>query len=144
MNPNAGVLLFRRSKEPLMPSARILVVDDDPDFVEIMRTILEANGYTVISAANGNQGLAQVKVSKPDLMILDIMMSTVLDGLDVSEKLSRDPDARYMPVIMVSSIADTPYAHVFPMEEQPHMDAWLSKPVEPRALLAKVAELLRA
>lgn len=125
-----------------MPSARILVVDDDPDFVEIMRTILEANGYTVISAANGNQGLAQVKAHKPDLMILDIMMSTVLDGLDVSEKLSQDPDARYMPVIMVSSIADTPYAHVFPMEEQPHMDAWLSKPVEPRTLLAKVAELV--
>ncbi len=127
-----------------MPSARILVVDDDPDFVEIMRTILEANDYEVISAANGNQGLAQVKAHKPDLMILDIMMSTVLDGLHVSETLSQDPDARYMPVIMVSSIADTPYAHVFPMEEQPHMDAWLSKPVEPRALLDKIAELLGA
>ena len=125
-----------------MPSATILVVDDDPDFVEIMRTILEANGYTVISAANGNQGLAQVKAHKPDLLILDIMMSTVLDGLHVSETLSQDPDARFMPVIMVSSIADTPYAHVFPMEEQPHMDAWLSKPVEPRVLLAKVDQLL--
>jgi len=109
-----------------------------------MRTILEANDYEVISAANGNQGLAQVKAHKPDLMILDIMMSTVLDGLHVSETLSQDPDARYMPVIMVSSIADTPYAHVFPMEEQPHMDAWLSKPVEPRALLDKIAELLGA
>jgi len=43
---------------------------------------------------------------------------------------------------MVSSIAETPYAHVFPMEEQPHMDAWLSKPVDPRQLLDKVAELL--
>ena len=75
-------------------------------------------------------------------MILDIMMSTVLDGLDVSEKLAEDPDARYMPVIMVSSIAETPYAHVFPMGEQPHMDAWLSKPVDPAALLKKVAELL--
>jgi adenylate cyclase len=125
-----------------MSTARILVVDDDPDFVEIMRTILEANDYEVISAANGNQGLAQVKAHKPDLLILDIMMSTVLDGLHVSETLSQDPDARFMPVIMVSSIADTPYAHVFPMEEQPHMDAWLSKPVEPRRLLDKVAELL--
>jgi len=75
-------------------------------------------------------------------MILDIMMSSVLDGLDVSEKLAQDPDARFMPVIMVSSIAETPYAHVFPMEEQPHMDAWLSKPVDPRVLLDKVAELL--
>lgn len=125
-----------------MSSARILVVDDDPDFVEIMRTILESNDYQVVTAANGNQALAQVKALRPDLMILDIMMSTVLDGLDVSEKLSQDPDARFMPVIMVSSIADTPYAHVFPMEQQPHMDAWLSKPVDPKVLLNKVAELL--
>jgi CheY-like chemotaxis protein len=134
---------MQRCKEHIsMSSARILVVDDDPDFVEIMRTILESNDYQVVTAANGNQALAQVKAQTPDLMILDIMMSTVLDGLDVSEKLSQDPDARYMPVILVSSIADTPYAHVFPMEQQPHMDAWLSKPVDPKVLLNKVAELL--
>jgi CheY-like chemotaxis protein len=125
-----------------MPSAKILVVDDDPDFVEIMRTILESNDYNVVTAANGEQALAQVKAQRPDLMLLDIMMSTVLDGLNVSEQLALDPEARYMPVIMVSSIAETPYAHVFPMGEQPHMDAWLSKPVDPKVLLAKVAELL--
>jgi CheY-like chemotaxis protein len=125
-----------------MSSARILVVDDDPDFVEIMRTILESNDYQVVTASNGTQALSQVKAQRPDLMILDIMMSTVLDGLDVSEQLAKDPDARFMPVIMVSSIAETPYAHVFPMEQQPHMDAWLSKPVDPKSLLNKVAELL--
>jgi CheY-like chemotaxis protein len=125
-----------------MSSARILVVDDDPDFVEIMRTILESNDYQVVTASNGQQALSQVKAQRPDLMILDIMMSTVLDGLDVSEQLAKDPDAKFMPVIMVSSIAGTPYAHVFPMEQQPHMDAWLSKPVDPKALLNKVAELL--
>jgi CheY-like chemotaxis protein len=125
-----------------MPSAKILVVDDDPDFVEIMRTILESNDYNVVTAANGEQALAQVKAQRPDLMLLDIMMSSVLDGLNVSEQLALDPEARFMPVIMVSSIAETPYAHVFPMGEQPHMDAWLSKPVDPKVLLAKVAELL--
>jgi CheY-like chemotaxis protein len=126
-----------------MPSAKILVVDDDPDFVEIMRTILESNDYNVVTAANGEQALAQVKAQRPDLMLLDIMMSSVLDGLNVSEQLALDPEARFMPVIMVSSIAETPYAHVFPMGEQPHMDAWMSKPVDPKVLLAKVAELLR-
>jgi CheY-like chemotaxis protein len=126
----------------VMPSAKILVVDDDPDFVEIMRTILESNDYNVVTAANGEQALAQVKAQRPDLMLLDIMMSSVLDGLNVSEQLALDPEARFMPVIMVSSIAETPYAHVFPMGEQPHMDAWLSKPVDPKVLLAKVAELL--
>ena len=102
-----------------------------------MRTILEANDYEVITAANGNQALTQVKAQHPDLMLLDIMMSTVLDGLDVSEKLAQDPDAKFMPVIMVSSIAETPYAHVFPMGEQPHMDAWLSKPVDPKVCWPK-------
>jgi adenylate cyclase len=125
-----------------MLPAKVLVVDDDPDFVEIIRTILESNGYQVITAANGQQALAQVKVRHPDLMVLDIMMSTVLDGLNVSEQLASDPDAKYMPVIMVSSIANTPHAHLFPMDEQPHMDAWLSKPIDPSTLLAKVAELL--
>jgi len=126
-----------------MPAATVLVVDDDPDFVEIMRTILEANDYLVVTAANGDQALAQVKTHHPDLMLLDIMMSTVLDGLYVSEQLAQDPDARDMPVIMVSSIAETPYAEVFPMDQQPHMDAWLSKPVDPKVLLNKVGKLLQ-
>ena len=126
-----------------MPTATILVVDDDPDFVEIMRTILEANSYYVLTAANGDQALAQVKAQRPDLMLLDIMMSTVLDGLYVSEQLAHDPAAKDIPVIMVSSIAETPYAEVFPMDEQPHMDAWLSKPVDPKVLLAKVSQLLQ-
>jgi CheY-like chemotaxis protein len=125
-----------------MLPAKILVVDDDPDFVEIMRTILESHGYSVIAASNGQQALARVKAEHPDLMVLDIMMSTVLDGLNVSEQLSRDPEAKFMPVIMASSIADTPHAGLFPMEEQPHMDAWLSKPVDPTTLLKKVEELL--
>lgn len=125
-----------------MPSAKILVVDDDPDFVEIMRTVLEAQQYQVISASNGQQGMAMVKAEHPDLLLLDVMMSSVLDGLNVSEQLASDPDARFMPIIMISSIADTPHAQMFPMEEMPHMDAWLSKPVDPKTLLAKVAELL--
>jgi CheY-like chemotaxis protein len=75
-------------------------------------------------------------------MLLDIMMSSVLDGLDVSEQLAQDPEAKYMPVIMVSSIAYTPHAGLFPTEQMVHMDAWLSKPVDPKGLLSKVAELL--
>jgi CheY-like chemotaxis protein len=126
-----------------MPAATILVVDDDPDFVEIMRTVLEANDYQVITAANGDQALAQVKACRPALLLLDIMMTTVLDGLYVSEQLAGDPEARNIPVIMVSSIAETPYAEMFPMDEQPHMDAWLSKPVDPKTLLAKVGKLLQ-
>jgi CheY-like chemotaxis protein len=125
-----------------MASATILIVDDDPDFVEIMRTILTSRGYAVITAANGAQALQQVTAAQPDLMILDIMMSTVLDGYMVSEKLAADPQLRYLPIIMVSSIAETPHAGLFPLEERVHMDAWVSKPVNPSELLRKVDELL--
>ncbi|WP_423223811.1 response regulator [Candidatus Amarolinea aalborgensis] len=126
-----------------MASATILIVDDDPDFVEIMRTILTSRGYAVITAANGAQALQQVTAAQPDLMILDIMMSTVLDGYMVSEKLAADPELRYLPIIMVSSIAETPHAGLFPLEERVHMDAWVSKPVNPSELLRKVDELLK-
>jgi len=126
-----------------MASATILIVDDDPDFVEIMRTILTSRGYAVITAANGAQALQQVTAAQPDLMILDIMMSTVLDGYMVSEKLAADPQLRYLPIIMVSSIAETPHAGLFPLEDRVHMDAWVSKPVNPSELLRKVDELLK-
>ncbi len=125
-----------------MALATILVVDDDPDFVEIMRTILRSRGYDVIAASNGTEALVRVQADKPDLMILDVMMSTVLDGYNVSQKLAEDPELQYLPIIMVSSIAETPHAGLFPLEDRLHADVWLSKPVNPHELLTKVEALL--
>ena len=123
--------------------AKILVVDDDPDFVEITRMVLEKHGYDVMAAANGAEALATMRREKPDLVLLDIMMTTLLDGLSVSEEMQADPELKDLPVIMVSSITDTRYAAVFPTEEYVHMDAWISKPVDPDDLLKKVARCLR-
>jgi CheY-like chemotaxis protein len=117
---------------------RILVVDDDPDFVEIIRTILLTESYEVDTAANGDQALTKVRAGKPDLIILDIMMSTILDGVSVSQELHKDPELREIPLIMVSSIASTEHAEVFPTDEYLHVDRWLSKPVQPQDLLAAV------
>ena len=125
-----------------MALATILVVDDDPDFVEIMRTILRSRGYDVITASNGTEALVRVQADKPDLMILDVMMSTVLDGYNVSQKLAEDPELQYLPIIMVSSIAETPHAGLFPLEDRLHADVWLGKPVNPHELLTKVEALL--
>jgi CheY-like chemotaxis protein len=117
---------------------RILVVDDDPDFVEIIRTILLRENYEVDTAANGDQALEKIRVDKPDLIILDIMMSTILDGVSVSQELREDPDLRQIPLIMVSSIASTEHAEVFPTDEYLHVDRWLSKPVQPKDLISAV------
>jgi CheY-like chemotaxis protein len=123
--------------------ARILVVDDDPDFVEITRTILESKGYEVASAANGAQALKSMRQDLPDLVLLDVMMSTVLDGLNLSHVMSEDPELCSVPVVMVSSITDSPSAWMFPTDEYIPIDAWISKPVQPDDLLSKVAQYIK-
>ncbi|MBC7252071.1 MAG: response regulator [Anaerolineae bacterium] len=123
--------------------AKIMVVDDDPDFVEIMRTILMAHGYQVVTAANGEQALAQMCEDKPDLVLLDVMMSYVLDGLDVSQDMANDPELKRIPIIMVSSLTSTQHAEMFPTDMYIPVDHWITKPVQAEELLTKIADLLK-
>lgn len=123
--------------------AKILVVDDDPDFVEITRTVLEASGYEVSTAANGDQALNSMRKDLPDLVLLDVMMSTLLDGLNLSHVMSEDPVLKQVPIIMVSSITDSPHAGMFPTDEYIPIDAWISKPVQPDDLLKKIAQFMK-
>jgi CheY-like chemotaxis protein len=118
--------------------AKILVVDDDRDFVHIIRTILQAEGYQVSTAANGDQALEMMREDKPDLVLLDVMMSTTLEGVSVSKELESDPKLKEVPIVMVSSIATTEYASEFPDEERIPIEAWLSKPIQPSVLLKTV------
>jgi CheY-like chemotaxis protein len=122
---------------------KILVVDDDPDFAAITTMILKKQGYDVTIATNGTQALQTMHQERPDLVLLDIMMSTILDGLSVSEEMHSDPELKDVPIIMVSSISDTEHAAVFPTDEYIHMDAWISKPVQPDDLLKKIERILR-
>ncbi len=122
--------------------AKILVVDDDPDFVEVTGTVLKAHGHQIITAPNGKQGLAAMRREKPDLVLLDVMMSYVLDGLDVTEQMSKDPDLKTIPVLMISSLPNTRYAEMFPTDTYVAIDGWLSKPVAPDELLSQVNRLL--
>ncbi len=121
---------------------KIMVVDDDPDFVEITRTILLTKGYEVVTAASGDEALTKVRADKPDLILLDIMMDTILDGVNVSQELRDDPELRQIPLVMVSSIASTEHAEMFPTGEYLHVDAWLSKPIQPKDLLKTVARFV--
>jgi Lrp/AsnC family transcriptional regulator for asnA, asnC and gidA len=120
----------------------ILIVDDDPDFVEIGRLVLEQGGYRVISAANGEQGLAAVRRDRPALVILDVMMSGILDGLNTSMRMKADQGLKTTPILMVSSIASSDYAGMFPTDEYVPVEHFLSKPVSPQQLLSEVTRLL--
>jgi len=122
--------------------SKILVVDDDPDFALICRMILEAEGYQVLEAANGGQALKSMRQEKPDLVLLDVMMSTTLEGVDVSKEMEADPDLRDVPVVMISSIGTSEYASDFPDDERIPIDSWISKPIQPEVLLKTVRRFL--
>ncbi len=121
---------------------KILVVDDDPDFVESTRLMLEPHGYEVVSAANGDEGLLKVEKEKPDLVILDVIMSTVLDGLSMSQQMRDVPAYKKVPILMVTSIANTDYAALFPTDEFINIHGFLTKPISSEQLLSHVKRLI--
>ncbi len=125
-----------KKKEANMP--KILVVDDDPDFVLICRNILETEGYQVLEAASGRRALAMMRQDRPDLVLLDVMMTTILEGVDVCREMQSEPRLKNVPVVMISSIATSEYAAEFPDDEPITIDAWISKPIQPDVLLKTV------
>ena len=121
---------------------KVLVVDDDPDFVEIISMILKREGYELDSAASGNQGLEKMRASPPDILLLDVMMSGILDGVNVSFTMAQDPVLKNIPIVMISSIPDSPHAQDFPTDEYVPISAWLTKPVQPEKLVKTVQRLI--
>ena len=119
---------------------RSLVVDDDPDFVEITRTILEREGYQIVTASSGQQALEVLRREPAQIVLLDIMMDTALDGLNVSHEIQADPSLKGIRVVMVTSIMDTAHAGLFPTDEYVPIDAWITKPVQPELLLKTIAK----
>jgi Lrp/AsnC family transcriptional regulator for asnA, asnC and gidA len=128
---------------PPMSPPQILVVDDDPDFVATTRTVLAAEGFTVRTASNGEEALVRLRVRTPDLVILDVMMRGLLDGLKTGEQMRTDSDLRAIPILMVSSITESSFAGLLPEAEYLPVDNFLVKPVDPSLLVAEVRRLLR-
>jgi Lrp/AsnC family transcriptional regulator for asnA, asnC and gidA len=130
------------SLPPVSPP-HILVVDDDSDFLAATRMVLAAEGFTVRTARNGEEALARLRVRTPDLVILDVMMRGLLDGLKMGEQMRTDSDLRAVPILMVSSITESGFAGLLPDVERLPVDNFLVKPVDPALLLAEVRRLVR-
>lgn len=122
--------------------AKILVVDDDRDFIKITRMILESNNYQVITAANGQQGLEVMRREKPDLVILDVMMSYILDGIDVRRTMAEDNNLKDIPVIMVTSLTAAKAQGTLPTDEYVPAAEWVYKPIDPDKLVERVKTAL--
>lgn len=117
---------------------RILVVDDDPTALRLIGYSLQQEGYDVLTAANGLDGLAQARQLHPDVVILDIMMPD-LDGFEVCRRLRADPATRRLPVLMLTAkgqVADKVAGF------RAGADDYLVKPADPGELVARVAALL--
>jgi CheY-like chemotaxis protein len=119
----------------------VLAIDDDRDFLEFVRIILEANGYEVYTAEDAEEGLALARRIQPDIALVDVMISYVLDGLNLTKALRDDPQCGQIPIILISAIVSAEQDAFLPKGKKLCCDAFMSKPVEPRALLRKVAEL---
>lgn len=127
---------------------KILVIEDDPDMVMALRIPLEANGYEVVSASSGKEGLQKVKEVEPDLIILDVMMETTTAGFQVSLQL-RNPDPRseyaayrHIPILILTAIHTTTSLRFGPDEGYLPVDDFVDKPVDPDVLLEKVRTLI--
>jgi CheY-like chemotaxis protein len=122
--------------------SKVLVVDDDPDFVEIVSMVRRKEGYEMESASSGDDALKQMRASPPDVLLLDVMMSTILDGVNVSFTMSEDPVLKNVPIVMISSIPDSAHADEFPTDEYVPISAWLTKPVQPQQLVDTVKRVI--
>jgi adenylate cyclase len=118
---------------------RILIVDDNPTNVKVLQTRLAAEGYEVLTAADGEEGLAAARQHTPDLILLDVMMPK-LDGFEVCRQLRADAAFPFTPIIMVTAMADSKDV-IAGLEAGG--DEYLTKPVDHAALAARVRSMLR-
>ena len=124
--------------------AKILLVDDDADFVDSTKMVLESKPYEVIVAVNGDEGLRKAREEKPDLILLDVIMP-VADGFTAAEQIKKDPELAKIPVLMLTSYSakgtetSIPRSRGYELEAEDYID----KPVSPNDLLAVVAKHLR-
>ena len=129
---------------PVPAPPNILIVDDDPDFCEVTRIVLENAAYVVRTAPDGDTGLQAMRAHHPDLIIMDVMMNSLLEGISTTWTIRADADLRNTPILMVSSIANSQYAEAFPTDEYVPVDNFLCKPIAPQELLQTIKRLLES
>ena len=126
---------------------RLLIIDDDPDFAEGIKSILDRANYQTDVAYNPKDGFQALQTRHYDLLLLDIMMGRGAEGIMIARKLRKDPKLSQIPVLIITGIREQ-LAFLFPGQAvHPHfvaVDELVEKPVEPQMLLEKVRALLQA
>jgi len=122
---------------------KILIVDDDIDFVEYAKTILESKSYVTIIAREGEEGLKKALEEKPDLILLDVIMP-VKDGFTAAEQLKKDPRLSKIPVVMLTSFSSRGQGSGIPLGKGYLLETedYIEKPVSSKELLTRVEAIL--
>ncbi len=120
-------------------AAKILIVDDDPDMVELLRLVLTEAGYSACTAATGTEALAEAQRSSPDLVVLDLLLPK-MNGFNVCENLRRNPATASVPIIMITMLPGQ-----FPrlVGVEAGVNAYVNKPFQTQELVSCVDGLLR-
>jgi two-component system alkaline phosphatase synthesis response regulator PhoP len=128
----------------VVKTAKILLVDDDPDFVESTKIVLESKPYQVIVASNGDEALNKARTEKPDLILLDIIMP-VEDGFTAAEQIKKDEQLTNIPLLMLTSYSSKGSGTGIPRSRGMSLEAedYINKPVSPQDLLSIVEKHLK-
>jgi len=123
-------------------SKKILIIDDDPDFVDAIVNLLDAKGYDVASASNGKDGIEKARQYRPDLILLDVMMTTKSEGFDVARQFQSDQQLKGIPVVLVTGVRremNLPFGFE-PDDQWLPVKAVLEKPIKPEVLLKTIEQ----
>ncbi len=123
---------------------RVLLVDDDPDFIEANSIVLEAAGFEVLAASSGAEGLEMVMRENPDVVVLDVMMENTDEGFAVARRIRQRLQSE-VPIIMLTSVGKVTGYDYRPGEHPDFfpVEAYLEKPVPPTLLISRIREVLK-
>jgi CheY-like chemotaxis protein len=126
-------------------NVKIVMIDDNPDFLFTMETFLKKNDFEVLTAEDGQKGLELIRKERPDVVLLDIMMETLFSGFEVCKALRSDDDLAYIPIIGISAMGeelDINYSQ-WPDYDYFRPDAFLDKPIDKQRLLRMIPEVIQ-
>lgn len=121
-------------------AARIMIIDDDSDYLFTMETFLNRNGFETLTAENGQEGLDLIEKERPDLIILDVMMQSIYSGLEICKRLRSNPDLKDIPIIGISGMGNALGVRLdkWGDDEYFNVDEYYEKPVDREKLLERI------
>lgn len=128
-----------------MSPKKILIIDDDPDFVEATKVVLESKGYEVYFATNKGEAIERIKSKFPNLIIMDVMLDKMSDGFDLTRKLKSDERYKKIPILIVTAVGQkTGFKYSVAGGDKTWLpvEGYMEKPIEPGELVSKIEKLL--